>query len=184
MAWRISGEARTARGAIAAAAVTSLRGASSPWDCGAAKRKRRSGRGPFWASLSPVNERRVLVLSAVSISRPSGLTWKMKPSARAKGAEQTPVPSSTTSANARSVVLDQNRAGPWLGRAPGGCMALAGAFDERDAGSRATHVGEEADKTDDGLEIAQLEDAAAGDEHLVVATIRGNCPDDPGAVPT
>ena len=61
---------------------------------------------------------------------------------------------------------------------------LAGTFDKRDAGSRAAHVGKEADKADDGLEIAQLEDATAGDEHLVVAPVRGNGPDDPGAVPT
>ena len=108
----------------------------------------------------------------------------MKPSARARGAEQTPVPNATTSANARSVVLDQNRAGPWLGRASGGGVTLASAFDERDAGGRAAHVGKEADKADDGLEITQLEDAAAGDKHLVVAPIRGNGPDDPGAVPT
>ena len=62
-------------------------------------------------------------------------------------------------------------------------MAFAGTFDERDAGSRAAHVGKEADKADDGLEIAQLEDAAAGDEHLVVTPVRGHGPDDPGAVP-
>ncbi len=62
-------------------------------------------------------------------------------------------------------------------------MTFAGSLDERDAGGRAAHVGKETDKADDGLEITQLENAAAGNEHLVGATIRGDGPDDPGAVP-
>jgi hypothetical protein len=62
-------------------------------------------------------------------------------------------------------------------------MALAATGNEWDTGGRAAHIDEEADKADDGLEFAELEDAAAGDEHLVVKPIRRNGPDDPDAIP-
>ncbi|MCC5975500.1 MAG: hypothetical protein JJT81_15825 [Rubellimicrobium sp.] len=55
-------------------------------------------------------------------------------------------------------------------------MTFAGTRDKRDAGGRAAHIGKEADKADDGLEIAQLEKASAGDKHVVGAVIRGNGP--------
>lgn len=62
-------------------------------------------------------------------------------------------------------------------------MTLSGTLDQRDAGLRAVHVGKEADKADDALEITQLVHAAAGDEHIVVPPSGGNRPDDPGSAP-
>jgi len=96
----------------------------------------------------------------------------MKPSARAGGAEQTPVPKATTSANARLAAFDRRRG-----------VALAATLFKWDTCRRAAHVSEEADKTNDGFEITEFEDASAGDEHFVVALISGNGADDPRAVP-
>jgi hypothetical protein len=62
-------------------------------------------------------------------------------------------------------------------------MTLAATGNEWDTGGRAAHVDEEADEADDGLEFAELEDAAAGDKHLLVTPIRRNRPDDPDAIP-
>jgi hypothetical protein len=62
-------------------------------------------------------------------------------------------------------------------------MPFAPTLFERDAGRFAAHVSQEADEANNGFEITQLEDAAAGDEHLVVTPVRGHGPDDPGAVP-
>jgi len=62
-------------------------------------------------------------------------------------------------------------------------MPFAPTLFERNTGRFAAHVSQEADEANDGFEITQLEDAAAGDEHLVVTPVRGHGPDDPGAVP-
>ena len=96
----------------------------------------------------------------------------MKPSARAGGAEQTPVPKATTSAVARSAAFDRRRG-----------VALAATFFKWDASGRTAHVGQETDKANDGFEVAELEDASAGDEHLIVTPISGDGADDPRAVP-
>ena len=62
-------------------------------------------------------------------------------------------------------------------------MTLTTTFVERNADCRATHVGQEADKANDGFEIAQLENTSAGNEHLVVTSIRRDGADDPRTVP-
>jgi len=54
---------------------------------------------------------------------------------------------------------------------------------ERNTGSRAAHLGEEADKAHDGLELPDLEIAAAGDEHFLVTAVVSNRTHDPCAVP-
>ena len=62
-------------------------------------------------------------------------------------------------------------------------MTLAATFFKWDASGRTAHVRQEADKTNDGFEVAELEDASAGDEHLIVTPISGDGADDPRAVP-
>ena len=62
-------------------------------------------------------------------------------------------------------------------------MALAATFFKWDASGRTAHVGQETDKTNDGFEVAELEDASAGDEHFIVTPISGDGADDPRAVP-
>ena len=63
-------------------------------------------------------------------------------------------------------------------------MALAATFFKWDASGRTAHVGQETDKANDGFEVAELEDASAGDEHFIVTPISGDGADDPRAVPT
>jgi len=62
-------------------------------------------------------------------------------------------------------------------------VALAATFFKWDASGRTAHVGQETDKANDGFEVAELEDASAGDEHLIVTPISGDGADDPRAVP-
>lgn len=100
MARRISGEARMARGAAEAANL--LRRASSPLMRRCKEKEAICLR--VVVSCERAESARIL---GMSISRPSGPTEKMKPPARAKGAEQTPVPKAMTNAKARSAVLDQ-----------------------------------------------------------------------------
>ena len=125
----------------------------------------------------------MLASSAVSTSRPSGPTEKMKPSAQAPGAEQTPVPKAMATAKALSVIRDQNRTSPGCVDAPRRSVALASALFERNADALATHLGEEADKADDGFELAHLEIAAAGDKHLVCTPVFRDGAHNPSTVP-
>lgn len=61
-------------------------------------------------------------------------------------------------------------------RRNGCCVPLSGTLDQRDVGGRAAHIG----KADDDLEITQLENAAADDEHIVVSPVREQPPGRPG----
>ncbi|PWK61482.1 hypothetical protein C7455_102171 [Roseicyclus mahoneyensis] len=81
-------------------------------------------------------------------------------------------------AKARSFALDQNRAGPWLRRAPGRRIGFAVTLDERGAGGAAARFDKDVCKVYENLEITHLKRDAAGDEHPAVAPITGNDPDD------
>lgn len=62
-------------------------------------------------------------------------------------------------------------------------MALAPAFLQRNAGCRATHLREKAHEAHDGLELARLENAAAGHKSHGMAAILSYSARHPDAIP-
>ena len=56
--------------------------------------------------------------------------------------------------------------------------------DQRDVRRKAPHFGQETDQSDDRLELAQFEDAAARDKHLRVLAVLRHRVHDPRAIPT
>lgn len=95
-----------ARG-VTAAAKTGASGRSASDRCGLAKRRRRFACVSSGEASELLNALSDCVPFAISVSCPSVLTWKMKPTAPvctsgAGGAERAPVTNLTTRANARS----------------------------------------------------------------------------------
>ena len=63
-------------------------------------------------------------------------------------------------------------------------MTLASSGRQWDIRREAPHVGQETDQSDDRLELAQFEDAAACDKHLRILAILRHRVHGPGAMPT
>lgn len=104
-----------------------------------------------------MNERRLLAVSAVSISRPSRADLEDETVGKGQGARNKRLYPMQRRAQTRGQ-LSLTRTGPVRGSDVVRVLrGVRGPLDERDAGSRAAHVGKEADKADDGLEIAQPE---------------------------
>ncbi|WP_181318289.1 hypothetical protein [Pseudogemmobacter blasticus] len=62
-------------------------------------------------------------------------------------------------------------------------MWFASALFQRDTGGFATHVSKKAHQTGNGPEVSEFQKIAAGDKHLVIASVWGACPNDPNPVP-